>query len=57
MLPSCAQQAILQKQRLSISGISVRNEEKVCVSTLLEVCPPTASDEQSVPSKRHALIP
>ena len=25
--------------------------------TLLEVCPATASDEQSVPSESHALIP
>lgn len=26
------------------------------MSTLLKVCPATASDEQSVPSENHALI-
>lgn len=27
-----------------------------CVCTLLEVCPATASDQQSIPSENHALI-
>lgn len=27
------------------------------MGTLLEVCPATASDQQSIPSENHALIP